>query len=33
MDLVPDFLPVIGYADDIIILAVTLRSAVRSTGS
>lgn len=33
VDLVPDFLPVIGYADDIIILAVALRSAVRSAGS
>lgn len=32
LDLVPDFLPVIGYADDVIILAVILRSAVRSAG-
>lgn len=32
VDLVPDFLPVIGYADDIIILAVALRFAVRSAG-
>lgn len=32
IDLVPDFLPVIGYADDIIIVAIALRSVVRRTG-
>jgi uncharacterized membrane protein YkvA (DUF1232 family) len=32
IDLVPDFLPVIGHADDVIILAIALRSVVRSGG-
>ncbi|AJT40782.1 YkvA family protein [Psychromicrobium lacuslunae] len=32
IDLVPDFLPVIGHADDIIIVAITLRSVIRSAG-
>jgi uncharacterized membrane protein YkvA (DUF1232 family) len=32
LDLVPDFLPVIGYADDVIILALVLRSVIRSAG-
>ncbi|MGG5171876.1 YkvA family protein [Pseudarthrobacter sp. J1738] len=32
IDLVPDFLPVIGYADDVIILALVLRSVIRSAG-
>lgn len=32
LDLVPDFLPVIGYADDVIVLAVVLRSVIRSAG-
>ncbi|MBA2558923.1 MAG: DUF1232 domain-containing protein [Propionibacteriales bacterium] len=32
IDLVPDFIPVIGYADDAIIVAATLRSVVRRTG-
>lgn len=32
LDLVPDFLPLIGYADDVIIMAVVLRSVVRSAG-
>ena len=32
IDLVPDFLPVIGYADDAIIVAIGLRSVVRATG-
>ncbi|WP_457973854.1 YkvA family protein [Arthrobacter sp. D1-17] len=32
VDLVPDFLPVIGYADDVIIVAWVLRSVIRSAG-
>jgi uncharacterized membrane protein YkvA (DUF1232 family) len=32
IDLVPDFLPVIGYADDVIIVALVLRSVIRGTG-
>lgn len=32
-DLIPDFLPVIGQADDVIVLALVLRSAVRSAGA
>lgn len=32
IDLVPDFLPVIGYADDVIIVAVVLRSIIRKAG-
>lgn len=33
LDLVPDFLPLIGYADDVIIMALVLRSVVRSAGA
>jgi len=33
IDLVPDFLPVIGYADDVIIVALVLRSVIRTAGS
>ena len=33
IDLVPDFIPVLGYADDAIIVAATLRSVVRRAGS
>ncbi|HXF21461.1 MAG TPA: YkvA family protein [Streptosporangiaceae bacterium] len=32
IDLIPDFLPVIGYADDAIIAAAVLRSVVRQAG-
>ncbi len=32
-DLVPDFIPVLGYADDAIIVAVVLRSVTRRAGS
>ena len=31
-DLIPDFIPVIGYADDVIIVAATLRAVVRRAG-
>ena len=31
-DLVPDFVPVIGYADDAIVVALALRSVVRHAG-
>ena len=33
VDLVPDFIPVIGYADDAVIVAVALRSVTRRAGS
>jgi len=32
LDLVPDFVPVIGYGDDVIILALVLRSVIHSAG-
>ena len=33
IDLVPDFLPVIGYADDVVIVALVLRSVVARAGA
>jgi uncharacterized membrane protein YkvA (DUF1232 family) len=33
VDLVPDFLPVIGYADDVVVVAWALRSVVRRAGT
>jgi uncharacterized membrane protein YkvA (DUF1232 family) len=32
VDLIPDVVPVLGYADDAVIVAVVLRSVVRSAG-
>jgi uncharacterized membrane protein YkvA (DUF1232 family) len=32
IDLIPDFIPVLGYADDAIIAAIAIRSAVRHAG-
>jgi uncharacterized membrane protein YkvA (DUF1232 family) len=32
IDLVPDFVPVIGFADDAVVVAVVLRSVVRAAG-
>ena len=33
IDIVPDFLPVIGYADDVVVVAIVLRSVVRRAGA
>lgn len=33
IDLVPDFIPVLGYADDAIVVAIALRSVARRAGS
>jgi uncharacterized membrane protein YkvA (DUF1232 family) len=33
LDLVPDFIPVIGYADDAIVVALILRSVTRAAGT
>lgn len=33
IDLVPDFLPIIGYADDVIVVALVLRSVIRKAGN
>jgi uncharacterized membrane protein YkvA (DUF1232 family) len=32
IDLVPDFVPVLGYADDIVVTALVLRSVLRAAG-
>jgi uncharacterized membrane protein YkvA (DUF1232 family) len=32
VDLVPDFLPVVGYADDVIVVVVVLRLVIRRAG-
>ena len=32
LDLVPDFIPVVGYADDAVIVAIALRSVTRVAG-
>jgi uncharacterized membrane protein YkvA (DUF1232 family) len=33
IDLVPDVIPVLGYADDVVVVALALRSVVRRAGS
>ena len=33
IDLVPDFIPVVGYADDAVLVALVVRSVVRVAGS
>ena len=33
IDLVPDFIPVIGYADDVVLVVLTLRSVTRVAGT
>lgn len=33
LDIIPDFIPIIGYADDVIIVCAVLRSVVRQAGA
>ena len=33
IDLIPDFIPVLGYADDAILISLVLRSVIRRAGS
>jgi uncharacterized membrane protein YkvA (DUF1232 family) len=33
IDLIPDFIPVVGYADDAVVVALVLRSVVRVAGA
>ncbi|MGH8890987.1 MAG: YkvA family protein [Acidothermaceae bacterium] len=33
IDIIPDFVPVVGYADDALVVALTLRSVVRRAGA
>ena len=33
IDLVPDFIPIIGYADDVIVVGIVLRSVIRRAGA
>jgi uncharacterized membrane protein YkvA (DUF1232 family) len=33
VDLVPDFVPVLGYADDVVVVALALRSVARTAGA
>lgn len=33
IDLIPDFIPVVGYADDVILTVLTLRSVIRRSGT
>ncbi len=32
IDLVPDFVPILGYADDVVVVALVLRSVIRRAG-
>jgi uncharacterized membrane protein YkvA (DUF1232 family) len=33
IDLIPDFIPVVGYADDVIVTGIVLRSVIRRAGA
>jgi uncharacterized membrane protein YkvA (DUF1232 family) len=33
IDIVPDFIPLVGYADDVVVVALALRSVIRAAGS